>query len=549
MDHHTIQQLIKSRTMKKTNAISDSAVAESKPEKSNPYVKIHSSSVEKLMDMHGLSDEARAIIKNEDLLPTTLLSRLHNNFPQHSMLIPKSRAIFSEARSNYSGLSGFRRVCKILEENGIRLSHMKEREFFLEVYAFLATRHILSTIDWDHYETDPIFQLIFPQPGMIDPKIVDEYIQITDEVERKKMVVNYRDKTNPHDGKQILNRPSFYSEEGSFEALDGAQHKYPQVLLLFDKTTQSCYAYCTYCFRHAQVRGDEDMFVQYDVSQLHDYLKKHKEITDILITGGDAGYMPTDRLNEYLEAVMEDPELMHIKTVRIASRALTYQPEIILNSKYEATLELFRKLIDHGIQVLWMGHFSVPKELLNIHTLAAIRRLRAYGINIRSQSPMMNHISLYTDDRGKVDVDRSAQNWIDLAHVLMMLGMNFHSIYCARPTGEHDYFTAPLADMNRIFSKIYRSLPSIARPSRYITMTSSAGKTSLLGETEVNGKKAFVLKFNEARNMEWLDKVYLAEFDEEENTIEKLKPLGGGKYFYEEELEKIEKELEKSYDQ
>ena len=256
------------------------------------------------------------------------------------------------------------------------------------------------------------------------------------------------------------------------------------------------------------------MFIQDRASQVHDYLKKHKEITDILITGGDAGYMPTDRLNEYLEAVMEDPELMHIKTVRIASRALTYQPEIILNSNYKATLELFKKLIDHGIQVLWMGHFSAPKELLNIHTIAAIRRLRAYGINIRSQSPMMNHISLFTDDKGKVDVDRSAQNWIDLAHVLMMLGMNFHSIYCARPTGEHDYFTAPLADMNRIFSKIYRSLPSIGRPSRYITMTSSAGKTSLLGEVEVNGKKAFALKFNEARNMDWLDKVYLAEFDE-----------------------------------
>ena len=74
-------------------------------------------------------------------------------------------------------------------------------------------------------------------------------------------------------------------------------------------------------------------------------------------------------------------------------------------------------------------------------------------------------------------------------------------------------------------------------------MTSSAGKTSLLGTVEVNGKKAFVLKFNEARNMEWLDHVFLAEYDEKENTIEKLKPLEGERYFYEEELEEIEKDL------
>ena len=194
-----------------------------------------------------------------------------------------------------------------------------------------------------------------------------------------------------------------------------------------------------------------------------------------------------------------------------------------------------------------MGHFSTPKEILNIHTIAAIRRLRAHGINVKSQSPMMNHISLFMDKKGKVDIDKSAQNWIDLAHVLMMLGMSFHSIYCARPTGEHGYFTAPLADMNKIFSKVYRSLPSTGRPSRYITMTSSAGKTSLMGTVEVNGKKAFALKFNEARNMEWLDKVYLAEYDEKENTIEKLKPFEGDHYFYKEELKRIEKNLEREY--
>ncbi|MCP4976033.1 MAG: hypothetical protein GY931_07705 [Maribacter sp.] len=500
------------------------------------------------MDHHDLNEDARNIIRTENLLPTTLLSRLHNNFPEHSLFKRTSAPIFSKGKKKYTGLSGFRMICEVLKQHGIVLSNIKERELFIEVYAFLATKHILNTIDWNNYQRDPVFQLVFPQPNMIDKKIVDEYSSIEDDVERMKMVVKYRDMTNPHDGKQILNRPSFYWEDGALEAIDGGQHKYPQVFLLFDKTTQGCYAYCTYCFRHAQVRGDEDMFIQNDVHQVHNYLRKHKEVTDILITGGDAGYMPYSRLNEYLSPIMEDPELMHIRNIRIASRALTYEPSVVINPKYGDTLALFEKLIDHGVQVIWMGHFSTPKEFLNIHTLAAIRRLRAHRINIRSQSPMMNHVSLFMDENGKVEIDRSAQNWIDLGHILMMLGMNFHSIYCARPTGEHDYFTAPLADMNKIFSKIYRSLPSIGRPSRYITMTSSAGKTSMMGTVDVFGKKAFALKFNEARNMEWLDKVYLAEYDEEENTIEKLKPLGGGEYFYKDELARIEKDLKDKYD-
>ena len=129
----------------------------------------------------------------------------------------------------------------------------------------------------------------------------------------------------------------------------------------------------------------------------------------------------------------------------------------------------------------------------------------------------------------------------------MMLGITFHSMYCARPTGEHDYFTSPLAEMDKVFSKVYKTLPSVGRPTRFITMTSSGGKTSLLGTTMVNGEKAFVLKFNESRDMDWMDTVFLAKYDEQENTIEKLLPFEGDKHFYEDELKEVEKHLEDDF--
>jgi len=531
--------------MQEMESITEAPIDDQAIKKSPEVVLIDNADIQLLSDHHGLDDDARNILEKETLIPTTLLSRLHNIFPQYSGFKQRSKPLFTSNKRRYSGLADFKTICSVLEENGILFGDIKERELFIEVYRFLATKHVLNTIDWGNFEEDAVFQLVFPQPGMINPETVSAYKEAKDDAEREKIVLAYLEKTNPHDGKQMLNRSSFCNEDEEIETLEGSQHKYPQCFLLFDKTTQSCFAYCSYCFRHAQVRGDEDMFIQNDLNQVHNYLRQHKEITDLLITGGDAGMMPYNRINDYLSPLMEDPELMHIRTIRIASRALSYQPEIILNSSYDKSLELFRKVIDHGIQVIWMGHFSTPKELMNIVTIAAVRRLRKNGINIKSQSPIMNHISLFKDDNGKVDIDKSAQNWIDLAHILMMLGVGFHSMYCARPTGEHHYFTAPLAEINKIFSKIFRSLPSIGRPSRYITMTSSAGKTSMLGTAQVNGRKAFVLKFNEARNMEWMDEVYLAEYDEKENTIEKLKPFDGGKYFYEKELIDIESGLEK----
>ncbi|MBU1357039.1 MAG: hypothetical protein KJ620_10780 [Candidatus Edwardsbacteria bacterium] len=497
------------------------------------------------MNHFFFSSEISDVVQQENLLPDGLLNRLHSAYPQYSGFREKTKILFND-KAQYVGLEGFREIVEILRKNGIELRDIRERELFIEVYRFMATRHVLNTINWLDFEKDSVFQLVFPQPGMIRSDVTQAYLNAQTEAQRQKVVKDHIRETNPHDGKQKLNKPAFRNRDGEVEIVDGSQHKYPQCQLIFDIQTQHCFAFCNYCFRHAQVRGDEDMFCQKDVSQIHQYLRQHQEVTDILITGGDAGYLTADRFAEYINPIIEDPELLHIKTVRLGTRVLTYHPELILSRDYDQMLGLFRKLKDHGIQLAFMSHFSTPREILNPSTIAAIRRLQAHGATVKSQSPIMNHISLFTNEKGEVDVDRSAQNWIDLGNVLAMLSVGFHSMYCARPTGEHHYFTAPLADINKVFSKVYRSLASINRPSRYITMTSSAGKISLLGTVEVNGETVFALKFNEARDMAWMDKVYLAKYDEKENTIANLKPYGADKHFYEDELADIEKRLEES---
>ena len=497
--------------------------------------------VEQMQEIYGYDEDTRQIIQDENLLPLGLLSRLHASYPEHSGLMDKEAHMFDE-KDQYTGLSGFRKVVDILQANNIDIGYVEERELFVEVYRFLATKHSLNSIDWTNFYEDSVFQLVMPQPNMINKKTVDQYIGASIE-NKKKIVCDYQEKTSPHDGNQQLNKPWFENEQGEVEFLDGSQHKYPQCQLIFDKTTQNCFSFCTYCFRHAQVRGDEDMFIQKEIDQIHRYLKVHKEVTDMLITGGDGGYMPARRLEQYVTPLMEDRELLHIKTVRLATRSLTFQPEMILSPKYDKMLAVFDKLHENGIQLAWMAHFSTPRELLNPTTIAAIRRLQRHGVIIRSQSPMMNHISLFENKDGSIDIDRSAQNWVDLANIISTLLISFHSMYCARPTGEHHYFTAPLSAVSKIFDKIYRALPSINRPSRHISMTTSAGKISIMGECEVHGERAFALMFTEGRNMEWLDKVFLAKYDETTNDVKLLKPLEGDTFFFEEELAKIEHDL------
>lgn len=510
---------------------------------STRHLVVNAGDVQAMMDRYQYPADARSIIQRENLLPIGLLSRLQAAYPQHSGLMETKPFLFTD-RDNYTGLKGFRAVIEVLNRNGIDIGHIDDRELFVEVYRFLATRHTLNTINWDNYKKDSVFQLCFAQPDMINKETAQKYIAAKSGEDRSEVASVYMEQTNPHDGNQKLNKPWYENDAGDIEFLDGSQHKYPQTQLVFDTTTQSCFSFCTYCFRHAQVRGDEDMFLQKDVEQIHNYLKQHKEVTDLLITGGDGGYMPVNRLAQYVMPIIENPDLLHIKNIRLASRALTFQPEMILSSKYDKMLALFDTLRDNGIQLAWMAHFSTPRELLNPSTIAAIRRLQDHGVNVRSQSPMMNHISLFTDEHGKVDIERSAQNWIDLANILGMLCIGFHSMYCARPTGEHHYFTAPLADMERVFNRIYHSLSSINRPSRHISMTISAGKLAIIGTAVVNGEKCFALQFTEARNMAWMDRVILAKYDEQESKIDFLTPLDTDKFFFEDELKEIEEALE-----
>ena len=497
---------------------------------------------------HGASKSALRTIEAEQLLPEGLVRRLHTLYPHYSNLDATSKPIFVDKES-YSGLQGFREVWDILDAQGVDIGHKDERELFIDVYRFLATRHTLNSIDWSDFSNDSMFQLVFPQPGMIRKEVVEAYSAATSREARERIAAAHMRETNPHDGKQLLNKPWLIDSEGKIHIVPGSQHKYPQIQLIFDHTTQNCFSYCTYCFRHAQVRGDEDMFVQRDIEQIHSYLRAHAEVDDILITGGDAGYISPERFERYTKPLIVDPSLMHVKVVRLGSRALSYHPELILKPSYDRMLALFDRLNQNGIQVAWMAHFSTPRELLNPLTLAAIRRLQRHQVVVRSQSPIMRHISLFEDTQGKIDVERSARNWIDLANIMSMLSIGFHSIYCARPTGEHQYFTAPLADLHKVFDKVYRSLPSLSRPSRHLSMTTSAGKISILGTTEVKGETYFALKFTEGRNMEWLDKVFLAKYDQRTNNVALLEPLEGGKFFFEAELEGIEKQLEETLGQ
>jgi len=84
------------------------------------------------------------------------------------------------------------------------------------------------------------------------------------------------------------------------------QHKYKETVLFFPRHGQTCHAYCTFCFRWPQFSsGLTHKFAMKEIELLIDYLQEHREVTDVLFTGGDPMTMSPKLIKAYIQVLSE----------------------------------------------------------------------------------------------------------------------------------------------------------------------------------------------------------------------------------------------------
>jgi L-lysine 2,3-aminomutase len=91
------------------------------------------------------------------------------------------------------------------------------------------------------------------------------------------------------------------------------------------------------------------------------YLQQHREVTSVLMTGGDPMIMGATVLRRYIEPLL-GPGLEHIESVRIGSKSLAYWPQrFVSDPDADETLRLFEQVVDSGRSLAFMAHFSHPR--------------------------------------------------------------------------------------------------------------------------------------------------------------------------------------------
>ncbi len=391
-----------------------------------------------------------------------------------------------------------------------------------EVLPFRVNNYVLDElIDWDNIPNDPMFQLSFPQPGMLQPRQVQAVrdllaanapaARLAQEVQR----IQYS--LNPHPaGQKSLNVP----QDAQGQPVAGMQHKYRETVLFFPMAGQTCHSYCTYCFRWPQFVGLDDMkFASRESDSLVRYLKEHPEVTSILLTGGDPMIMRTEVLEQYLNPILE-ADLPNIASIRIGTKAPAWWPYRFTHGEdADAFLRLIERVRSTGRDMALMAHFSVKRELETAVSQQAIRRLVNAGATVRCQAPLIRH------------VNDNAENWRDMWRTQVRLGAIPYYMFIERDTGARGYFEVPLHDAYDIFTQAYSQVTGLARTVRGPSMSCTPGKVLVEGITEVRGEKVFVLKMIQARDPAWVNRVFFARYDEKATWMDQLRPAFGESEF------------------
>lgn len=397
-----------------------------------------------------------------------------------------------------------------------------------KVLPFRVNRYVIDElIDWDQVPDDPIFQLTFPQRGMLAPEDFDRIASLldsgTEPAQIQAAAQDIRNRLNPHPaGQRILNIPRLDEKR-----LEGMQHKYRETVLFFPSQGQTCHSYCTFCFRWAQFVGDKELRISaHEATLLYRYLKQHKEVTDLLMTGGDPMVMKTRHLVDYLEPLLA-PEFEHVQSLRIGTKALSFWPQrFVLDADAYDLLRLLEKLVRHGKHVAIMAHFNHWRELETPIAREAVRRLRDTGVVIRTQSPLVAHIN---DD---------AAVWARLWQTQVQLGMTPYYMFVERDTGARRYFEVPLARAWEIYREAIQQVSGLARTVRGPSMSADPGKVEVQGVAEIGGEKVFVLRFIQGRNPDWVQRPFFARYDENATWLDDLRPaLGEEKFFFQDEFD------------
>ena len=242
---------------------------------------------------------------------------------------------------------------------------------------------------------------------------------------------------------------------------NGVLHKYPYSALIV--ATDYCSMYCRHCFRKRIVGLPNDKTVQ-DFQNAAKYIKEHKEITNVIISGGDPLLISTPMLKTMLQSLID---IDHINYVRIGTRAPVVYPIRFFDNELMDYLKEFNKSKTLYIPT----HFNHINEITDV-AREAVLKIREAGITVNNQAVLLK------------GVNDSAEEIENLMNVLVRIGVNPYYLYQCMPVSRvRHHFQVPLRDGIDLVDKAKERLDGYAKRFKFI-MGHDIGKIEICGRID-----------------------------------------------------------------
>ena len=234
----------------------------------------------------------------------------------------------------------------------------------------------------------------------------------------------------------------------------GMVHRYPDRVLLL--ALDFCSSYCRYCTRSRVVGQGDIVPNEARLKLAFEYLRNHKEVRDVLVSGGDPLFMGDDKLDWILTNLRSIP---HIEFVRIGTKMPAVLPQRI-------TRELCRMLRKH--HPLWMSlHFTHPDECTP-EAYQACARLADAGIPLGSQTVLL---------RG---INDNVPTMKSLMHHMLKMRVRPYYLYQCDPITGSAHFRTPVSKGLEIIEGLRGHTTGYAVPQYVIDAPGGGGKIPLL---------------------------------------------------------------------
>ena len=236
--------------------------------------------------------------------------------------------------------------------------------------------------------------------------------------------------------------------------------------------TDVCANYCRHCFRK-EVVVDRDLKLRMDVEEGLQWISEHKEVRDVLITGGDP-FILSDEKIEYL--IVKLREIPHLQMIRFHTRVPIVLPQRI-------TQGLMKVLSGFHKVPIWLNtQCNHPKELTE-ETAKAVYRLLSCGISVGNQGVLLKGIN---DD---------VETFRELHQKLLATRIRPYYMFYCEPAPGIDHFRTPVEKGAELIRDALRGHTSGLAQPMYVIAT-NIGKIPLMPDYYIVDKneKEYTLK-------------------------------------------------------